>query len=103
MKLRADGIDQHITPFELKKLFEAFGVVEEVAIYAGDNLVYGVVTMPNEEEADLAILSAPTPKFEDQLPAPRWKGRPLKIDVANRSRGPWLSPNWRPLVPKRFH
>jgi hypothetical protein len=86
MKLRIDYIDEDITPCALRGLFESFGSVDEVAIYAGGDLVYGVVDMP-EEDADRVILSRR---------GVQWRGQRLHVEVANRSRRPWLSPDWRP-------
>jgi len=88
MKLRVDRIDQEITPKALTKLFEPFGTVEEVAIFAGGDLVYGIIEMP-EPDAERAI-------DLDDMPWPEWNGRVLAMEIANRSRKPWLWPTWRP-------
>ena len=85
-KLRVEGIDDEITPRELKEIFKQYGKVEEVVVYAGRNVVYAVITM-SERGADHALYSDPRPKRN---------GIWLSVRIANRSRGPWLSPTWRP-------
>jgi len=86
MKLRINGLNHDITPSELKSIFKRYGKVEEVAIYASRNVVYGIITMP--DPAAEKVLSSR--RFYE------WKSAFLTVKIANRSRGPWLSPAWRP-------
>jgi hypothetical protein len=86
VKLRINGIDDEITPSELKKMFKKFGKVQEVAIYSGKNVDYAIITMP---ETNALRAKSGASKL-------RWKENWLGARIANRSRGPWLSPTWRP-------
>jgi hypothetical protein len=92
MKLRVDYINEDMTPRDLRGLFESLGSVNEVAIYAGRDLIYGVVDM-TEKHADRALATG------TYL---HWQGRQLRIEVANRSRRRWLSPDWRPPRQDRY-
>ena len=88
-KLRVDYVGEDTSPLDLKKLFERFGKVEEVSIHMGGSLVYGLVEMPYEDAV----------RAKDRIDDLRWRGRELKVGMANRSRMRFLSPEWKP--PKR--
>jgi hypothetical protein len=86
MKLRVSGIDDTDTPRELRTYFEQFGTVEAVAIYAGEDLSYAVIEMP-ESDADNVIHAR----------RPIWKEKSyLDVRIANRYRGRWVFATWRP-------
>jgi hypothetical protein len=85
MKLRIDHIDDDTSPGDLKKLLARFGNVKEVAIYVAGSVVYGVVTMPDSAAK----------RLKNRRAAILWRDRPLGIESADESLGPWL-PAWKP-------
>jgi hypothetical protein len=85
MKLRIDHIDDDTSPGDLKQLLARFGNVKEIAIYVGGSVVYGIVTMPDSAAKRLKNRRAGIP----------WRGRYLRIEIAEESLGPWL-PAWKP-------
>jgi hypothetical protein len=85
MKLRIDHIDDETSPGDLKQLLARFGNVKEVAVYVGGSVVYGIVTMPDSAAQRLKNRRSGIP----------WRGRRLRIEIADESLGPWL-PAWKP-------
>lgn len=89
MKLRISGITDGISARDLMGIFTQRGKVSEVSIHSdGKDVVYGIVTMA-DEDADKLLYDRPRLK---------WGERSLTFRIANRCQGPWLSPQWRPLM-----
>ena len=92
MKLRIDGFKHSMTPRDLMDIFSQYGKVSEVSIHSnGKNLVYGIITMA-DADAEYLLASRPIVTCGELF---------LPYRVANKCRGPWLSPEWKPLMHPR--
>jgi hypothetical protein len=102
VKLRIEGIDRQVTPADLRRVLEPFGIVKELGIFSDRQVTYAIVTMPGD--AAVRLLEAdpegdPNASMYEPPQSPHLREIFLSIRQAKYSPGPWVLHDWKP--PKR--
>jgi hypothetical protein len=92
--VRINDIEDDVSPRQLRKILKRFGEVGNISVHAGGNLVYGLAEMRHDDAVEL---------FK-ALEEDRWQrgrghgvGPVFTAEMANPSKKPWLSHEWRPM------